>query len=44
MRLSLSGKVDRVTATEFPELFPGVRHAQVKAALEFAAKHSLTAT
>jgi uncharacterized protein (DUF433 family) len=34
---------DGVTAKEFTELFPGVQLSQVRAVLEFAAKHSLTA-
>ena len=34
---------DGVSVKEFTELFPGVRLAQVRAVLEFAAKHSLTA-
>lgn len=34
---------DGVSAKEFTELFPGVRLAQARAVLEFAAKHSLTA-
>ena len=34
---------DGVSVKEFTELFPGVRLAQARAVLEFAAKHSLTA-
>jgi uncharacterized protein (DUF433 family) len=34
---------DGVSVKEFTELFPGVRPAQARAVLEFAAKHSLTA-
>ena len=34
---------DGVTAREFTELFPGVGLVQVRAVLEFAAKHPLTA-
>ena len=34
---------DGVSVKEFTELFPGVRLAQVRVVLEFAAKHSLTA-
>ena len=34
---------DGVSLKELTELFPGVRLAQVRAVLEFAAKHSLTA-
>jgi uncharacterized protein (DUF433 family) len=34
---------DGVSVKKFTELFPGVRPAQARAVLEFAAKHSLTA-
>ena len=34
---------DGISVKEFTELFPGVRLAQARAVLEFAAKHSLTA-
>lgn len=34
---------DGVSVKEFTELFPGVRLAQARAVLEFAAKHSFTA-
>jgi uncharacterized protein (DUF433 family) len=34
---------DGVSVKEFTELFPGVRLAQARAVLEFAAKHSLNA-
>ena len=34
---------DGVSVKEFTELFPGVRLAQAREVLEFAAKHSLTA-
>jgi uncharacterized protein (DUF433 family) len=34
---------DGVTVKEFTDLFPGVQLEQVRAVLEYAAKHSLTA-